>query len=51
MAALAQDDVSAYRHPVALICGGNAAAESIWANYEALGRQKGSITNPASGQG
>ena len=51
MAALAQVDVSAYRHPVALICGGNAAAESIWANYEALGRQKGSITNPASGQG
>jgi threonine dehydratase len=27
-------DVSAYAHPVALICGGNAAAESVFASYQ-----------------
>ncbi len=43
IAALAQVDVSAYRHPVALICGGNAAAEPLWAHYEAMGRQKGTV--------
>lgn len=34
IAALAQLDVSAYRHPVALICGGNAAAGTVWQVYE-----------------
>lgn len=49
IAALAQVDVSQYQHPVALICGGNAAADSVWAHYESVGRQKGSVANPASG--
>jgi len=43
IAALAQIDLNAYQHPVALICGGNAAADSIWQHYEAIGLKKGSI--------
>ena len=43
IAALTQVDVSKYQHPVALICGGNAAAEPVWAYYESVGRQKGTI--------
>jgi threonine dehydratase len=27
-------DISRFRHPVALICGGNAAAETVWSTYE-----------------
>jgi threonine dehydratase len=37
-------DVSSYRHPVALICGGNAAADSVWQVYEDSARAKGSLT-------
>ncbi|MBL8132985.1 MAG: threonine/serine dehydratase [Anaerolineae bacterium] len=36
-------DLSAYRCPVALICGGNAAAEGIWTYYEGLARAKGTL--------
>ena len=43
IAALPQANLSAYQHPVALICGGNAAADSVWQYYEALGSQKGTI--------
>ncbi|MBI1257965.1 MAG: pyridoxal-phosphate dependent enzyme [Chloroflexi bacterium] len=43
IAALPQVNLQAYNHPVALICGGNAAADPIWQSYEALGIQKGSI--------
>ncbi|MFN8375917.1 MAG: pyridoxal-phosphate dependent enzyme [Anaerolineae bacterium] len=38
-----QVDVSGYRNPVALICGGNAAADSVWSVYEASARAKGSL--------
>jgi len=38
-----QVDVSGYRNPVALICGGNAAADSVWGVYEASARAKGSL--------
>ena len=43
IAALPQANLSAYQRPVALICGGNAAADPIWQYYEAMGIQKGSI--------
>jgi threonine dehydratase len=43
IAALPQANLGAYKHPVALICGGNAAADVIWQQYETLGIQKGSI--------
>jgi threonine dehydratase len=33
-------DVSAYKNPVALICGGNAAADTVFANYEAAAKAK-----------
>ena len=35
IAALLQDEnkIEAFQHPVAVICGGNAAAESVFANY------------------
>lgn len=36
-------DLSAFEHPVAVICGGNASAETVFADYEALARQKGSL--------
>jgi len=36
-------DLSAYEHPVAVICGGNASAESVFDEYEELARQKGSL--------
>lgn len=35
-------DVSGYQCPVALICGGNAAAEPIWENYRSAAIAKGS---------
>ncbi|MEP7292566.1 MAG: pyridoxal-phosphate dependent enzyme [Chloroflexota bacterium] len=43
IAALPQVDIHAYRHPVALICGGNAAAEIVSANYTEAALQKGSM--------
>lgn len=36
-------DIGAARRPVAVICGGNAAAAPIFATYEALARDKGSL--------
>ncbi len=36
-------DVSSYRYPVALICGGNAAADTVWETYETSARAKGSL--------
>ncbi len=44
IAALGQVDVSACHHPLALICGGNAAAESVLSHYTEAGIKKGSIT-------
>jgi threonine dehydratase len=46
IAALLTDmvDVSRFRHPVALICGGNAAAETIWSTYEDMAEAKGSLS-------
>ena len=43
IAALPQLDLSGYQHPVALICGGNAAADSVWQHYTNMGVSKGSI--------
>jgi threonine dehydratase len=43
IAALPQVDLSAYRHPVALICGGNAAAEVVPDNYREAAARKGSL--------
>lgn len=43
IAALAQVDLRAYRHPVALICGGNAAAEAVWEEYYDAALKKQSI--------
>ncbi len=43
IAALAQVDVSVYSHPAALICGGNAAAESVWQTYAEMGQRKGTL--------
>jgi threonine dehydratase len=43
IAALDQVDLNAYQHPVALICGGNAAADNILSYYTDLGQKKGSI--------
>ena len=40
IAALPLVDLSAYRHPVALICGGNAAADTVWQVYEEAAAQK-----------
>ena len=36
-------DVSRFHHPVALICGGNAAAETVWSTYEDMAAAKGSL--------
>ncbi|MBK8022063.1 MAG: threonine/serine dehydratase [Chloroflexi bacterium] len=36
-------DLARYRCPVALICGGNAAAEGIWTYYESMARSKGTL--------
>lgn len=36
-------DLSGFKHPVAVICGGNASAESVFAEYEALAIEKGSL--------
>jgi threonine dehydratase len=36
-------DIGRYRQPVALICGGNATAEPVFAAYTEAGRAKGSI--------
>jgi threonine dehydratase len=36
-------DVGGFKHPVALICGGNAAADSVWTVYENSARAKGSM--------
>ena len=43
LSAMPQVDLTAYRHPVALICGGNAAADSVWRTYEESARAKGSL--------
>jgi threonine dehydratase len=37
-------NISRYRHPVALVCGGNATADPVFAEYTASGRAKGSIS-------
>lgn len=37
-------DVSRFHHPVALICGGNAAAETVWSTYEDMATAKGSLS-------
>lgn len=47
IAALPQADVGKYKHPVALICGGNAAADPTWQYYTELATKKGTI--PAKG--
>ena len=44
IAALDQVDINAYRHPVALICGGNAAADSVISHYTDAAIKKGSMT-------
>jgi len=36
-------DVSGYRCPVVLVCGGNAAAEGVWTYYSDLARAKGTL--------
>lgn len=36
-------DLEQYQCPVALICGGNAAAEPVWSYYENLGRAQGTL--------
>jgi threonine dehydratase len=36
-------ELSAYQHPVALICGGNAGADSVWQVYEGQARAKGTL--------
>jgi threonine dehydratase len=43
LAALSQVDVGKYQHPVALICGGNAAADPIWQLYTDMATKKGTI--------
>ena len=50
IAALPQLDLSGYQHPVALICGGNAAADSVWQHYTNMGVSKGSIPAQAVGR-
>jgi threonine dehydratase len=44
IAALPQVDLAAYRCPVALICGGNAAADSVFAHYSEAALKKGTLT-------
>lgn len=41
-------DVSRFRHPVALICGGNAAAETVWTTYEDMAAAKGTHPRTSS---
>ncbi|MDZ4769748.1 MAG: threonine/serine dehydratase [Chloroflexota bacterium] len=36
-------DLSRWQHPVALICGGNAAAEGVWHYYEDMARGRGTL--------
>lgn len=36
-------DLSGFQHPVAVICGGNASAESVFTGYEAIARDKGTL--------
>lgn len=38
-------DISRFEHPVAVICGGNAAAEPLFAAYESLAREKAAPIN------
>lgn len=45
IAALRQVDVNAYQHPVALICGGNAAADSVFSYYTEMAIKKGSMAS------
>jgi hypothetical protein len=47
LAALPQANIEQYQHPVALICGGNAAADPIWSYYTDMATKKGTI--PAKG--
>lgn len=54
MAALLQGrvDASRFRHPVALICGGNAAAETVWSAYEDMAAEKNTLSDhPSSSSG
>ena len=44
IAALPQVDLAAYRCPVALICGGNAAADSVFDYYSEAALKKGSLS-------
>lgn len=37
-------NVRHFRHPIALICGGNAAAESVWSTYEDLAAAKNTLS-------
>ncbi len=36
-------DLRQWQHPVALICGGNAAAEGVWHYYEDMARARGTL--------
>ncbi len=36
-------DLTAYQHPVAVICGGNASAEPVWQVYAEQARMKGTL--------
>ena len=50
IAALLQNkvDASRFRHPVALICGGNAAAETVWSTYEDMAAAKDTLSYHSS---
>ncbi len=50
IAAMKQVDMSAYRYPVALICGGNAAADSVWQSYHDTAVRKGTIPSDGLGE-
>jgi threonine dehydratase len=45
-------DASSFHHPVALICGGNAAAETVWSTYEDMAATKDTLSrHPPSSRG
>jgi threonine dehydratase len=41
-------NISRFHHPVALICGGNAAAETVWSTYENMAAVKNSLSHHSS---
>lgn len=43
IAALPKVDLSAYQHPVALVCGGNAAVDTVWEEYYDAALRKQSV--------